>query len=80
MTRETTGERLARIETILEEAVTKRLDDMAADLKAIRTDLDADKAELQALKNKGTGLLIGVGLAGGAAGAALLKGLQSFFN
>ena len=76
----TQAERLARIETLLEESLVKRLDDMAADIKGIRADLDADKAELAALKNKGAGILIGVGLAGGAMGAAILKGLQALFN
>lgn len=76
----TTAERLTRIETILEESLVKRLDSMSKDLKAIRSDLDADKAELAALKHKGAGILIGVGLAGGAFGAALLKGLQAIFN
>ena len=75
-----TSDRLTRIETILEQSLVKRLDDMAADIKGIRADLDADKAELAALKNKGAGILIGVGLAGGAMGAAILKGLQALFN
>lgn len=79
MTR-TEGERLARIEAILEENLVRRLDDMGADLKAIRKDLDADKAELAQLKNRGLGLLIGVGLAGGAAGAGLIKFWQSLFG
>lgn len=76
----TQGERLARIEAILEQSLVKQLDGMAKDIKAIRIDLDADKAELKALKNKGAGILIGVGLAGGAVGAAVLKGLQSLFS
>jgi len=59
------GERLARIETLLE-----RLPEMQADIKAIRRDLDADKAELASLKNKGTGILIGVAIASAALGAS----------
>jgi len=62
----TQGERLARIETLLES-----LPEMKEDVKAIRADLDADKADLAALKNKGVGILIGVGLFGSAIGAAL---------
>lgn len=76
----TQGERLARIEAILEEGLVKRLNDMSDDLKAIRADLDADKADLAALKNRGVGLLVGVGLAGGAMGAAAMKFLGSIFN
>jgi hypothetical protein len=62
------AERLARIETLLE-----ALPEMKSDIKAIRTDLDADKADLAALKNRGIGLLIGVGLLGGGIGAAATK-------
>jgi len=71
------GERLARIETLLE-GQSRKQDEMAADIKAIRDDLDDDKAELARLKNKGTGLLIGVALAGGGAGAALSKLWRAF--
>lgn len=75
MTTRTQAERLTRIETLLEQAVTQRAEDrksmrdkieeMSADIKAIRSDVEADKAALAALKNKGTGLLIGAALAGG---------------
>lgn len=68
----TQAERLMRIETLLE----TMLPEIAARLKKIEdhqskqdTDAAIDRADLAALKNKGTGLLIGVGLAGGAAGA-----------
>jgi hypothetical protein len=64
----TQGERLARIETLLES-----LPEIKEDIKAIRKELDEDKADLAALKNKGTGLLIGVGLVGGGVGAGLTK-------
>jgi len=75
--------RLAVLEATTAEqgkTIIKKLDEMGEDLKAIRKDLDADKAELQALKNKGAGILIGVGLAGGAIGASVVqfvKGLLS---
>lgn len=71
----TQGERLARIEALLEV-----LPEMKKDLKAIRKDLDDDKADLAALKNRGLGLLIGVALVGGTAGAGLLKLWQALFN
>ena len=68
--------RLAVLEATTAEqgkAIIKKLDEMGEDLKAIRNDLDADKAELAALKNKGAGILIGVGLAGGAIGASVVQ-------
>lgn len=60
------GERLARIETMLE-----ALPEIKVDIKAIRDDLDKDKADLAALKNKGWGVIAGVALAAGGAGAFL---------
>lgn len=69
----TQGERLVVIETLLQESVVKRINEMAEDVKAIRKDLDADKADLAALKNRGWGIIIGVGMAGGALGAAANK-------
>lgn len=86
----TQGERLARIETLLETAnaaseasrqqTASDIAEIKADLKALRKEFEADKAELAALKNKGMGLLIGVGLAGGTIGAALSKAWQSLFG
>lgn len=60
----TQGERLARIETLLES-----LPEMKADIKAIRADLDRHKVELSNLKNRGAGILTGVAIAAGAVGA-----------
>lgn len=75
MTRPATqAERLVRIETLLE----TKLDAMAEDIKAIRAEVEADKADLAALKNKGAGILIGVGLAGGAIGSIATKLLEAF--
>lgn len=83
MTGGTNGERLTRIEVLLEAAVSQRAEDrsamqktieeMASDIKAIRKDLDAHKAELESFKNKGSGILIGVGLAAGGIGAGIVK-------
>jgi hypothetical protein len=64
-----------RIETLLES-----LPEIKEDIKAIRKELDEDKADLAALKNKGTGLLIGVGLVGGGIGAALTKALTAWLT
>ena len=71
----TQGERLMRIETLLE-----TLPEIRKDIKAIRKDLDDDKADLAALKNRGSGLLIGVGLVGGGVGAGLMKAVMSWFG
>lgn len=86
----TTAERLARIETLLEAAVVQRAEDragmaqtidaMAKDIRAIRTDLDADKAALAELTNRGRGLLIGVSLAAGALGAYAEKLADKLFG
>lgn len=62
MTRHTTPERLARIETILE-----RIEDK---LDRVETEQTKDIADLAALKNKGAGILVGVALAAGSLGAA----------
>ena len=61
----TQGERLARIETILER-VERKLD-------RIEGEQTADIADLAALKNRGAGILIGVALAAGGLGAAATK-------
>lgn len=72
MNASTQGERLARIETLLETQASRQAE-MAADIKSIRADLDAEKARNDALRNKGAGLLIGVSLFAGGIGAALSK-------
>lgn len=86
----TQGERLARIETLIEAAnaasETSRLQTAAdiaeikADVKALRKEFEADKAELKSLKDKGAGLLVGVGLVGGSVGAAIVKAWNAFIG
>ena len=63
------------------------IDEMARDIRAIKADVEtaksdvsADKADLAALKNKGVGLLIGVGLAGGAIGAGVAEFFEGLFQ
>lgn len=68
----TNAERLTRIETILER-VDRKLDVLEGDMRA-------DVADLAALKNRGVGLLVGVGLAGGALGAAVSKYIEPFLK
>lgn len=68
----TQGERLTRIETILER--------IEADLKVIKDEQRKDIAELAALKHRGTGILIGVGIAAGSAGAAVMKFWHAIFG
>jgi hypothetical protein len=85
----TQAERLMRIETLLEtkldaladgqDAMNRRLDKIEAHQSKQDTDAATDRADLAALKNKGAGLLIGVGLAGGAAGAGI-SSLLEWFN
>lgn len=58
------------------ELMKETIEGIAADLKTIRAELADDKADLAALKNKGTGLRIGVALSGGAAGAGLSSVLE----
>ena len=80
MTRPATqAERLIRIETLLEtklDAIAARLDKIEQHQAKQDDDAATDRADLAALKNKGAGLLIGVGLAGGAIGA----GVAEFFG
>lgn len=86
----TQAERLTRIEVLLEQAVSQRnedrdamrktIDDMAADIREIKADLAKDKADLATLKDKGAGILIGVGLAGGAIGAGITAGLKTLME
>ena len=88
MSGNTQAERLMRIETLLETkldalaegqaAMNRRLDKIEAHQSKQDSDAAIDRADLAALKNKGTGLLIGVGLAGGAVGAGLSSILEWF--
>ena len=55
---------MARIETILERIEAK--------VDKLESDVAADVKDLAALKNKGTGLLIGVALAAGTLGASVV--------
>ncbi len=71
----TQAERLTRIETLLE-----ALPKIESKLEAIRNDIDKDTAELAALKNKGAGILVGVGLIGGGFGAVMSKMFSSIIN
>ena len=81
MSNVTQGERLMQIETLLQakataddlrdKAMIDAIGEIKTDIKAIRKDIDDDKAELAALKNSGRGILIGVALAAGGVGAGL---------
>lgn len=70
----------AKADDIHDKAMLKAIEDVRSDVKAIRKELDDDKADLAALKNKGTGLLIGVGLVGGGVGAGIMKAVISWFS
>ena len=68
----TNGERLARIEAILERIDSK--------LDKVEADQLADIAELAKLKNKGSGILIGVAIAAGSLGASASHVLKWLSN
>lgn len=70
----------AEADDIHDRAMLKSVDEIKDDLRAIRKELDEDKAELAALKNKGAGILVGVGLAAGGVGAALTKAVQAWLS
>jgi beta-phosphoglucomutase-like phosphatase (HAD superfamily) len=86
----TNGERLARIEALLESNaksdgefradIRKAIEEMRAEAKAHREKTDADEEELSALKNKGAGILIGVAIAAGALGASAAQMLKWLGN
>ena len=86
----TTLERLTRIETLLEamadartaerEAMRKTIEEMAADIKQIKQDVSADKADLASLKNKGWGIIAGAAIAGGAGWEAVKAMIGSVFR
>lgn len=83
-------ERLVRIETLVEGIVTRmekadaeraRVNkELREEITKLREDFNADKAELAALKNRGSGLLIGVALGAGGIGAALTKAWSALFG
>ena len=80
MTR-TEAERLAALETATAmqwEAVMGKLDEIAAEQKAQRKELDALTGKLAAVENKGKGVLIGVGIAGTGLGAWVSSLLEWF--
>lgn len=71
------GERMMKIETLLEGIAAqlaraeRERGELRADIKKLDADLKADAAQLAAIKHKGGGLLLGVGLLGGGVGAWL---------
>lgn len=84
------NERLARIETLLETHVQQSRESRAeshtfeawvrSELKSMNDKIDANHRQFEAVKNKGAGMLLGVAAAGGAAGAGVLKIVQSLFS
>ena len=67
-----TEKRLTRIETLLE-GIDERLRKMEANLKAVDDDY-------QKMKNRGAGLLVGIGLFAGAVGANIDKIMARLFG
>lgn len=79
MNEKTQGERLASIETLLT-VIRDEQAKQSGKLDSLEASHQADKADLAALQNKGAGILIGIALAGGAAGAAITKALAGLFQ
>lgn len=83
-------ERLARIEALLDASVTQRAEDrqhmaekieeIAQDVKAIREDLDLETKTNEKLRNRGIGVLVGVGIAAGAIGASAERVIDKIFG
>lgn len=83
-------ERLARIEALLEAAVIQRAEDREAmaedisdikkDISAIREDLDLETKTNEKLRNRGIGVLVGVGIAAGAIGASAERIIDKIFG
>jgi phage terminase Nu1 subunit (DNA packaging protein) len=48
-----------------------QIGEMSATLGRVETELTADKADLAALKNRGVGFLIGIGMLGAVVGAKI---------
>lgn len=77
----TQAERLIRIETLLETKlaeISTRLDKIEEHQTNQDKAAALDKADLEKLKNRGWGILIGVGILAGGAGALLDKALELF--
>jgi len=78
MTR-TESDRLTILETtsaMHHEAVMSKLEEITADLKALREDVDEQTDKLAAYENKGKGLLMGAGVAGAGIGAGILSAIE----
>jgi hypothetical protein len=65
---QTVGERLTRIETLLE-GIVDRLDKMEIHTQHVETAAKALDTDYQRLKNRGAGILVSVGVFAGAIGA-----------
>lgn len=76
----TTGERLARIEALLEEKVIPEIAKISGELAEVRSAVEADVQDLGNLKQKGGGILVGVGLAATAFGATLTSHWKEFLQ
>lgn len=80
------AERLARIETLLEDRVIPDIavvrEELAAiktkELAEIKTKVDADVKDLAALKQRGGGILVGISLTAAAIGASLTNQWKQF--
>ena len=77
-THATNAERLARIETLLEEKVIGEIVSLRRELISLKKSHQRDVDDLTGLKHKGTGILIGVSLAASAFGVTLASFWKQF--
>ena len=75
----TTVERLARIEALLERHMEQSTNDRRELLVKIDK-LETRLTEIEGYKNRAYGVLIGIALAGGTAGAGIAKAMSAIFS
>ena len=76
---QTVGERLTRIETLLE-GIADRLDKMEKHTLAVEKAQEATDQDYQRMKNRGAGILISVSVFAGAVGANFDKILAKIIS
>lgn len=77
------NERLARIETLLEEKVLEEIASLRREVIALKRSHQQDVDDLAGLKHRGAGILIGISLAASAAGitlASFWKQIVAYFH
>lgn len=70
---------MVRIETQLATLIDE-LKVLRSDVRQVKDDLTAERQRLSRLQDRGIGLLLGVGLGGGAMGAGLTRLFERLFH